>query len=271
MKTAPDALLATDLDGTLIPTTDTPAQRQALSDFREAVDRAGPSLKLAYVTGRDLDLARRGISTWSLPLPDFLVCDVGTSVFRRAGAGFEADGAFADEMRAALGDKDADAVRVMLKSLEDLSLQGEAQQSSFKASFTFPWSQRSRVAESVARALAESRLAVDLVTSRDPTTGLGLLDLLPAGGGKDRAVSYLAGLLDLADDQVVFAGDSGNDEAALLSGVRSILVGNASEELRARVRARAHRLGLDDRVYFAGGAAAFGVLEGLIHFGVLGG
>ena len=269
MKAAPDTLLAADLDGTLIPTIDTPAHRRALSDFRDAVADAGGSLRIAYVTGRHLELAREGINAWSLPLPDFLMCDVGTSVYRRTGRHFEADPIFAGEMRAALGGTDAGAVRHALRGLEGLALQDEIQQSDFKASFTFPWSQRSRISESVAAALSESRLPVDLVTSRDPKTGLGLLDVLPAGGAKDRAVLYVARLLNLAPEHVIFAGDSGNDEAALLSGVQGVLVGNASEEVRASVRATAHRLGLSDRIYLASGAVAAGVLEGLAHFGVL--
>jgi len=271
MKAAPDSLLAADLDGTLIPTTDAPSHRRALADFREAVERAGSSLCLAYVTGRRLELAHQGIARWALPLPDFLMCDVGTSVYRRRGARFVGDPAFAEEMRTALGGRDAGAVRIALSGLEGIALQGEIQQSAFKASFTFPWAHRARVSESVAAALTRAGLPVDLVTSRDAVTGLGLLDVLPAGGAKDRAVGYVARLLDLAPEQVVFAGDSGNDEAALLSGIRSILVGNASREVRARVRSEAHRLGLDDRVYLARGAVAAGVLEGLTHFGVVGG
>lgn len=269
MKAAPDALLAADLDGTLIPTTDTPAYRQALSDFREAVQDAGASLRLAYVTGRHYELARDGITRWALPSPDFLVCDVGTSVYRREHGRFVPDRAFTGEMRAALGGRDASSVRAALSRLEDLALQEDIQQSEFKASFTFPWSERSGVSESVAVALSEAGLSVDLVTSRDPATGLGLLDALPAGGAKGRAVLYVARLLDLTPHQVVYAGDSGNDEDALLSGVRGILVGNALEEVRERVRTEVQRLGLDDRVYLARGAVADGVLEGLAHFGVL--
>ncbi|MCG6954779.1 MAG: HAD family hydrolase [Gemmatimonadetes bacterium] len=270
MTATPDTLLAADLDGTLIPTIDTPAQRRAVSDFRDAVEGARASLGVAYVTGRHLELAHEGITAWALPLPDFLMCDVGTSVYRRTGDHFEADPIFAGEMRAALGGRNAGAVRAALSGLEGLTLQGETQQSDFKASFTFPWSQRSRISESVSAALSASRLPVDLVTSRDPETGLGLLDALPAGGAKDRAVLYVARLLNLTPDQVIFAGDSGNDEAALLSGVRGVLVGNASEEVRASVRAKASRLGLSDRVYLASGTVAAGVLEGLSHFGVWG-
>jgi hydroxymethylpyrimidine pyrophosphatase-like HAD family hydrolase len=70
----------------------------------------------------------------------------------------------------------------------------------------------------------------------------------------------------MTDDDVVFAGDSGNDTDALLSGVRSVLVGNAPDTLRSEVRASAENRGLLDRVYFASSHFAAGVVEGLHHF-----
>jgi hydroxymethylpyrimidine pyrophosphatase-like HAD family hydrolase len=107
------------------------------------------------------------------------------------------------------------------------------------------------------------------VVSRDGVTGEGLLDVLPAGGAKERATAYLAGLLGLPLERVVFAGDSGNDLGALLSGTRSVLVGNAADHVRSGLRAPARARGVEDRVYLATAEVAEGVVEGLVHWGVV--
>jgi hypothetical protein len=71
----------------------------------------------------------------------------------------------------------------------------------------------------------------------------------------------------------VFAGDSGNDLDVLASRVPSVLVANASDEVKARACALAEDDGTSDFLYLAGrgvfgmnGNYAAGVLEGLTHF-----
>ena len=75
------------------------------------------------------------------------------------------------------------------------------------------------------------------------------------------------------ESDAVFAGDSGNDLDVLVSGLQSVLVKNAAEDVR---RTACHRLaekGFSDRLYLAKGSFkgmngnyAAGVLEGLAHF-----
>jgi hypothetical protein len=64
-------------------------------------------------------------------------------------------------------------------------------------------------------------------------------------------------------------GDSGNDRAALLSGARSVLVGNAPAHLRSDLREEARARRMDDRIYLAEEEGAEGVMEGLAHWGVV--
>ncbi len=262
-------LLASDLDGTLIPPEDSASWRRGLIRFAEAVGQVGGRLALAYVTGRDLEMSVAGMERWSLPSPDYLACDVGTSVWARAGEGFVPDDIYAERMHDAFGGLGAGDVLGMLSHVPGLRPQPSGNQGAHKASFYFPWEERDVAESAVERWLEEAGVRADLVTSRDVVTGDGLLDVLPAGGGKGRAVTYLAELLGLPLDDVVFAGDSGNDREALLSGVRSVLVGNAPDDVRSKVREEARARHLDDRVYLAGRSGAEGVLEGLIHWGVV--
>ena len=75
-------LLCSDLDGTMFPAGSDPTHGEALADFaRLRADAAG--LRVAYVTGRHLASALAAMDRWSLPQPDLLSCDVGTSAVAR--------------------------------------------------------------------------------------------------------------------------------------------------------------------------------------------
>ncbi|MCG6988094.1 MAG: HAD family hydrolase [Gemmatimonadetes bacterium] len=269
MTVHPGSLLASDLDGTLIPPEDSPSHQGALTQFARVVERARPGLALAYVTGRDLGMALAGVERWALPVPDFMACDVGTTIYHRRADGFVVDDGYAERMRDAFGGIAAADVLGVLEDLPQVRAQPAANQAMHKASFFFPWDEWGLAEPAVSRRLADSGVRADLVVSRDLVTGDGLLDVVPAGGGKGRAVTYLADLLELSLDRVVFAGDSGNDREALLSGVRSVLVGNAPARVRSDLREEARARRLDDRVYLAEGEGAEGVMEGLVHWGVV--
>lgn len=260
-------LLACDLDGTLLPLDDTDRSLRAVRAFTAAVSAARPGWRLAYVTGRHLELALEGVEAVGLPAPDYLACDVGTTVYRAENGGWAPDPAFRALMREAMGDADADAVRRHLAGVEGLEPQEPARQGDFKASFVFPWRERARIERAVVLGLRRAEARGRLVVSRDALDGRGLLDVLPQGGSKDRAVRHLADALDIPPERVVFAGDSGNDRDALLAGWGGVLVGNASDELRAEIRREARRLGVEARVHLARAPFAEGVLEGVRALG----
>jgi hydroxymethylpyrimidine pyrophosphatase-like HAD family hydrolase len=114
-------------------------------------------------------------------------------------------------------------------------------------------------------------LAVGVVQSVDPFDQRGLIDVLPRGVNKAFALDWWSQHRGIARDQIVFAGDSGNDYAALASGYRGIVVGNASQELRDRLGSRADAKGaIDaDKLYFAKQHYTCGVVEGARYHGIL--
>jgi HAD superfamily hydrolase (TIGR01484 family) len=260
------ALLATDLDGTVIPPERTPERMEEIRAFRDSLSEADATL--AYVTGRHLALALRGLEEFELPVPDFLACDVGTSLYARRGDEYEPVPGYEVEMRGGFGGADGDAVRGLLSGVSGLRAQDRERQGEFKASYLLPWPEPDGLVAEVAERLADAGLKTMLVLSRDPLTGEGLLDVLPEGAAKDRALHHLVDHLDLEAPDVVFAGDSGNDRAALLAGYRAVVVGNAPEALVHDVRASARELGLGDLVYFARARYAAGVVEGCRHHGL---
>ena len=84
------------------------------------------------------------------------------------------------------------------------------------------------------------------------------LDLLPERASKGRALKYLSEKWGIPMEHVLVAGDSGNDAEMLASRALGVVVGNHSSELD-------HLRGLD-RVYFAEGEYAWGIIEGIDHY-----
>lgn len=261
-----ERLLASDLDGTLIAANPGPDDVTGVAAFARAI--AAAPLAIAYVTGRHRALALQGVRGAGLPLPDVLCCDVGTSVYHRAAADrFEPDEAFADEMRARLGGIRLDDVRARLSALPFLALQAEERQAMFKLSYDVPGNEPADASARVRRTLALEGLALQVVGSRDPVTGDGLIDILPSGAGKHHTLAFLERRFGLAPEAVVFAGDSGNDREALLGPWPGILVGNAPQVLADELRAESRRLGREGLLYVAAAPGVRGVLEGCRHFG----
>jgi len=260
-------LLASDLDGTLIPL-EKNAQRLREVEAWVAAVNACPNLMLAYVTGRHLALAKAGIAELGLPAPDWFVCDVGTSVYHRADGGYELDETYRAAMRAAFGGLNGSEVRAAVGSIDGLELQEEEKQAELKVSYYTarrPEEWLSTVQSRLDRAGAQ----VNLVASFDPVAERGLLDVLPKGVAKDRAVRYLHDHTGVDEAHLVYAGDSGNDRAAMLAGYRVIVVGNADPTLKQDLTRESATRGITEKIYFAKAPYAAGVLEGLRHFGVL--
>lgn len=256
-------LLASDLDGTLIPPDQVPERLRELQELRRDVEAM--DLALAYVTGRRLPSALRGIERFGLPLPEALACEVGTTVYWRRDGTYAPDREYQDALAASPGFVAAARVQAALADLEALRLQDPENQNAFKVSYFLDAVPSPELLDQIRTRLADEG-RVRLVASHDPINGVGFLDLLPHAAGKANAVRCVTRKLGMTDDDVVFAGDSGNDTDALLSGVRAVLVGNAPATLRSEVRASAESRGLQDRVYFASSHFAAGVLEGLHHF-----
>lgn len=262
-------MLASDLDGTLIPPVRDDVRLEEVRRFSEAVAKS--PLTLGYVTGRDRELAMRGIEAVALPLPDLLVCDVGTSIWvRRNGrSGYVLEGDYRERMRSALGGADREALRAEIEPMEGLELQESSKQGEFKVSYYVRPDRRLAIREEVTGRLADLPVPPKIVWSHDPYSERLLLDLLPRGVAKHTALEYLRERGGYAYPEIVYAGDSGNDFDAFLSGHPAIVVANAPEDLKREIREGAHAGDVLERLYFSRSPYAGGVLEGLGHFGAL--
>lgn len=116
-------------------------------------------------------------------------------------------------------------------------------------------------------------VSVNLITSIDEAAHIGLLDILPVSADKLHGLNFLRNHLGYSADETIFAGDSGNDLPVLESSIYSVLVANASSEIKKQAIQLAISKGNQDSFYQAendyfslGGNYSAGVIQGVIHY-----
>lgn len=267
-------LLCSDLDRTLIPNGDQPESPAARPLFRQLVSSG--LIRLAYVSGRDKELVHQAMKKFDLPRPDFVIGDVGTTLYRLENARWNLNSTWQDKISTDWNGYKHDDIVELLTSLvgADLELQPDAKQSTYKVSFFTDPEERGRdLTESISEILDDKGIKTNQIWSVDEAENKGLLDILPASANKISAIRFLMRQEAVSEKQMVFAGDSGNDMDALTSGLQAILVGNAAQDVRREATETVEKNKDEKKLYLARGGRyslngnyAAGVIEGLTHF-----
>jgi hypothetical protein len=266
-------LLCTDLDRTLIPNGPQPESPEARPLFRQWVEQ--PQVTLSYVTGRDASLTQAAIAEYGLPWPEFVIADVGSSLYRvhspqtwqrwqdwDAYISLDWQGKTAQHLQSRLSS--------VLAQFPDCQLQEPEKQGQYKLSYYVSLRQPlDPLLQALQAWLDEQQLWTNLIWSIDEQAQVGLLDLLPRRASKSRAIFQLMAQCNFSLEQTVFSGDSGNDLDVFLSPISSILVANASPELKTQLQTPA----LAQSLYLARGGYqnlngnySAGILEGLAYY-----
>ena len=266
-------LICTDLDRTLIPNGPQPESPGARARFAALVKH--PEVSLAYVSGRDRALVQEAILEYELPIPGFVVADVGTTMYR-VGSGndwqrlTDWEGEIARDWKG-VGHDD---LRDRLVDLPELQPQEDTRQNLYKISFYVSIESPSEALEEALRERLESAgVKARLIWSVDDLSGTGLLDVLPARASKYHAVDNLRGFHGMERASTVFCGDSGNDLEVLASPIPAVLVANATPEVRSSAVRLADEAGNGELLYCARGGFmgmnghySAGILEGVAHY-----
>ena len=262
-------VLATDLDGTLIPLEGNEQNRRDLETLAEEIRRH--QLQLLFVTGRHFQSVADAMVAYGLPRPDWVICDVGTSMYERDSNGsYRTVAAYYRNLQQRIASLSIDSLQKQLESLDGLRLQESEKQGEFKLSYYTDSAELTDVVRTVERRLEELDAPYSIISSIDPFTNDGLIDLLPENVSKASALTWWVEHANLPPDALVFAGDSGNDLAALTAGYRAIVVANAPRDVAEAVREAHHRSGWSDRLFLAEREATSGVLDGCRQFGFSG-
>lgn len=237
-------MLATDMDGTLL------GDASGLRQLANWLDHH-PQWLFVVATGRRLDDTLAQLTTWRAPLPDYIVTDVGSNIYRLDSSG---QPRLCLEWHQQLGaDWRRRTCRQVLSHEPLLSPQAERTQSPYKLSYVaIP---EPGIALRDLRNRIECRLVEAGLSARVVMSHGALVDVLPPGGGKAAAVEFIRQQVGVDFDHVVTAGDSGNDIDLLAGFSRAIAVANHTQELQP----------LRDlpSVYWAQLPHAGGILEGL--------
>jgi sucrose-phosphate synthase len=239
-----DRLIITDIDNTL--TGDEAALREFVTLLNEHHDRIG----FGVSTGRKLDSAVQMLKQLGLPRPDVLDTSVGTEL--HYGDKLTPDLSW----RKQIGFQwDPEGVHRVLDGVPGLKLQPAENQSDFKISYEIDPGVAPSVGK-IRKLLREAGLRVKVVLSLE-----AFLDVIPVRGGSGMSIRHLAIKWGFSPEQLLIAGDSGNDEGMLRGRMLGVVVGNYSPELK-KLRKR-------PRIYFAKGEHARGILEGIQYYNFL--
>lgn len=266
-------LLCTDLDRTLIPNGPQSESSMARRYFSALVNR--PEVQLAYVSGRHINLVQDAIRNYELPVPDFLIGDVGTTIYQLSDKNNwqklrQWDAHIAQDW----GRFSHEDIKTMLADIDLLRPQEFHKQNDYKLSYYLPLKiDHSSPEQEIRKRFDKAGIKANLIWSLDEPAGVGLLDILPASASKLHAIEALMEIQGYTEANTLFSGDSGNDIEVLASSIASILVANSQPEVKALALKLAKQNDCLAQLYIAKGDFAgmngnysAGILEGVVHY-----
>ncbi len=238
-------LLVSDIDNTLI------GDAEALKNLLQMLREAGAGVAFGIATGRSSELTLEVLEQWRIPVPQFLITSVGTSI--RYGPQLVRDRGWEEHINFRWR---PDAIREILAELPGIHLQDPAGQGPYKISYDVDPEKMLPLAE-IRRLVRKSRLQVNLVYSHQ-----AYLDILPIRASKGMALRHLAMKWGIPLERCLVAGDSGNDEEMLTGNTLAVVVGNHDPEL--------DKLRGDPRIYFAQAHYAAAIIEAVDRYDFFG-
>ena len=234
-------LLLTDLDGTLF------GNRESLVELMGVLKEHEETIGFGIATGRTLASATQVLKEWNVIVPNIMVTSVGSEIYY--GLPPVQDHEYSRHINYRWA---PDRIRKILGEQKGFELQPENTQRPHKISY-FLDPETGITRQDIVNRLRRDKLAVQVIYSHDQ-----FLDILPLRASKGHAIRYLAMKWNLPMENILVAGDSGNDEEMLRVSTLGVAVGNHSHELES----------LKDltNVYFAEDYYAGGILEGARHF-----
>jgi sucrose-phosphate synthase len=241
-----DRILVSDIDNTLLgDSIHLVKNRIALKKLINYLQSSGIAFGIA--TGRSIDSAKQVLEKWEVLPPDLWITSVGSEI--HYGEDRQADLDWCEYIN---DQWQPELVRQAIAELSGINLQSAEGQRLHKISYLVDPAKSPSI-EEIQEHLRQHQLQVQVIYSHQE-----FLDILPLRASKGAAVSYCANKWNFSLENVLVAGDSGNDEQMLTSGANAVVVGNYSSELE--------KLRGQNQAYFADGDYAQGILEAIAHY-----
>lgn len=265
-------LICTDLDRTLIPNGEQPESLQARPLFRQLVSHS--QITLVYVTGRDQVLVQDAIAEYELPIPNFVIADVGSSIYEIKNNQWLRLTDWDNQISVDWKYKTQPDLVAFFTDFDHIKLQEITKQGLHKLSYYVSLeTELEPIITKIRAKLEAEKIQANIIWSIDEKAQIGLLDILPISANKYHAIAYLMKKQNFTLDHTIFSGDSGNDLDVLMSPIKSILVANAHLEVKETIQSKIEQTGLKDSIYIAQGQSfklngnySAGILEGIFHY-----
>ena len=238
-------LIATDIDYTLV------GDDSSLNEFEEIIKNMNHKVGFAVATGRVIESALEILNKKNVVLPDILITSVGSEIYY----------SHKDQLRYSKGwdahishQWQRDKIVTLLSRFDFLKYQESANQRKFKISYYTTNSKKN--INKVKENLIKNNIKCNLIFSHGQ-----YLDILPYRASKGRAIRHLAYRWNMPFENILVAGDSGNDTEMLKGDLLGVVVGNYSPELEV--------LKGSNRVYFSKKNYAAGIIDGIEHYNFL--
>ena len=233
-----------DLDGTLVDGN----RDDGLDELREWIIQHQDRIVFGVASGRNRELTRKAFDDYGLPDADIVICSAGSEIY------------YTDKMIPDNGwDSHIDhqwkrsELERELAKFPGIRMQERDAQWRFKLSYYVDNGFDSDDMADLYKFLDDRKLRVKILLTENK-----YLDILPFRASKGNAVRYLSYKWKIPLENMITAGNSGNDKDMLTGKTRGIVVANYSPELEELKNNRS--------IYFAKTPLSQGVLEGILYY-----
>ncbi len=237
-----EKLIVSDIDHTLL------GDDSALEEFIRVLEKTDSKIGFAVATGRTVDSAFSVLKENDVPYPDIIISSVGAEIYYN----YKGRLIYSTGWDAHIKHQwDREKIKNLLKGFSFLQYQEETTQRKFKISYYT--SDIPENIEKVKSILIKNKIKANVIFSHGQ-----YLDILPHRASKGKAIRYLAYRWNIHYENILVAGDSGNDREMLKGDLLGVVVANYSKELEV--------LRGQNRIYFANSEYAGGIIEGINHY-----
>jgi sucrose-phosphate synthase len=232
----------TAIDNTLL------GDPEALARFVKVMRDHHRRVLFGISTGRRLDSVLKILKTHSIPMPDILITSLGTEIYYPPLLTKDVSWSHhIDHWWTPL------VLKRLIDPLPGLTPQPKDQQSRFKVSYYYD-EHLAPSMEEILTLLRQQEISVHTVLSFGQ-----FIDFVPARASKGQALRYVANQWKIPLEHVLVNGGSAGDEDMLRGNTLGVVVASRHREELAQ-------LNDSERVYFAKGSHASGILEAIEHY-----
>ncbi|MEO8398349.1 MAG: HAD-IIB family hydrolase, partial [Ignavibacteriaceae bacterium] len=238
-------LIVSDIDHTLL------GDDKSLKELIDIINNFHSKVGFAVATGRTVKSAFDVLKKNNVPPPDVIISSVGSEIYYNHSSEL----IYSKGWDAHISNQwDKKKIIENLKQFDFLQYQEEDTQRKFKVSYYT--SDVKENIEKVRETLRKNKIKANIIFSHGQ-----YLDILPYRASKGKAIRYLSYRWNIPYENILVAGDSGNDAEMLKGELLGVVVANYSPELE--------QLKDGKRIYFAEKTYAGGIIDGIGHYNFL--